>query len=560
MPLTCRVCRLFLLSIALSVTLAGASASAQTEEPREERGTVTYVTSSMVYGDLGRGNGLREGDTVMVFNEKGRIAMVRVLHLASKSFSGEVLEKNGTIVQGNALHARVQPIEIPEQPGRTPDSTAASVVRRPEESAQRAEYSPPAGNDSGSASARETRLHGRFALQYYAMNSSAAANGLVFSQPAAVLQFTAEHLLSLPLQFSYYSNHRFDARSDAARSGSTQERLRSRFYQFALQYGGDETPYSIALGRFIPYQVGGIGTVDGAMVAGRSGKFEGGVIAGAQPGYTNSEVNLNDQKVAAYAGFTDGASGWQLRSNLAFAQTYRDGALDRGYFYLVNSLALGGEVTLYQNATLDLYDADRGSGNARPHLTDLYLSTTWRPERWLSLTGSFADRRSVYFLRSFAALPDSFFSTSRLQNYQLSAGVNISGGMYASVTTSLRMQENTDKAAMAYSGRFTWSNFLASHTNIYLLGSYTDNLYNTSRSVGFEANRDLIAGLYAALRLQQYRYVYTRSDRTLDRFAVAVDMYYRLGGMWYLSLNYERYWEGGAASDRIYSEVSMRLR
>ena len=54
-------------------------------------------------------------------------------------------------------------------------------------------------------------------------------------------------------------------------------------------------------------------------------------------------------------------------------------------------------MTLYQNATLDLYDADRGSGNARPHLTDLYLSTTWRPERWLSLTGSFADRRSVYF-------------------------------------------------------------------------------------------------------------------------------------------------------------------
>ena len=40
--------------------------------------TVTYVTSSMVYGDLGRGNGLREGDTVMVFNEKGRIAMVLV--------------------------------------------------------------------------------------------------------------------------------------------------------------------------------------------------------------------------------------------------------------------------------------------------------------------------------------------------------------------------------------------------------------------------------------------------------------------------------------------------
>jgi len=96
--------------------------------------------------------------------------------------------------------------------------------------------------------------------------------------------------------------------------------------------------------------------------------------------------------------------------------------------------------------------------------------------------------------------------------------------------------------------------------NFYLLGSYADNLFNTSRSLGLEFNRDIVEGLYTAVRLQQYRYVYTQNDRAVDRISVAADVYYRVSGMWYMSLNYERYWEGGAASDRIYSEVTMRLR
>jgi hypothetical protein len=526
----------------------------QTGPLKEEKGTVTYVTSTTVYGDLGRKHGLREGDTVFVNNAGGRVASLRVLHLSSKSFSAEVLEKSATILQGNALLARVRLMVEQPRPKPVVDSAVTFPVERVPTPATAPLVS------GGSAAGHEAaRIRGRLALQYYAMNS-AATSGLAFSQPAAVLNFTAEHLLELPLQFSYYSNHRYDARSGDARAGVDQNRLRNRFYQFALQYGGEAEPYTAVLGRFIPYQVGGIGTVDGVMLAGRSGAFEGGVLAGSQPGYRDSELSLKDQKIAAFAGYTHEEDIWRLRSNLAFAQTYRDGAVDRGYFYLVNSVSLGNEITLFQNASLDLYDADRGSGRSRPHLTDLYLSATWRPERWLSLTGAFADRRSVYFLRSFASIPDSLFNQSRLRNYSLSAGVNIPGGMYASVSASLRAQENSGSPASAYSARYTFSNLLSSRVNVYLLGSYADNLYNTARSMGIEANRDLFEGFYTALRLQQYRFVYTANNRALDRITAALDVYYRIGTLWYLSVNYERYWEGGIGSDRIYSEISVRWR
>ncbi len=55
-------------------------------------------------------------------------------------------------------------------------------------------------------------------------------------------------------------------------------------------------------------------------------------------------------------------------------------------------------------------------------------------------------------------------------------------------------------------------------------------------SVRIEANRDLFDGRYTALHLQQYNYVYRQNSRSLDRMSVALEMYYRLGGMWCLSL------------------------
>lgn len=526
----------------------------QSDTWKEEKGSVTYVTSSTVYGDLGRKNGLREGDTVFVQNSGGAVASLRILHLSSKSFSAEVLEKTAIILQGNTVLARVRPTVMAPQPVTVAD-TAPPAPREPISPP----VTPPAAGRVPAGDDGSTRIRGRVALQYYAMQTAATA-GLTFSQPAAVLSFTAEHLFEMPLQFSWYSNHRYDARADGTRVGIDQRRLRNRFYQFSLHYGGDAEPYTGVIGRFIPYQIGGIGTVDGLMLAGRRGAFEGGILAGSQPGYRDSELSLKDQKIAAFVGYTQQDAEWRLRSNLAFAQTYRDGAVDRAYFYLVNSVSLGSDVTLYQNASLDLYDADRGSGRTRPHLTDLYLSATWRPERWLSLTGAFADRRSVYFLRSFASIPDSLFHESRMRNYSISAGANIPGGMYASVSASLREQENTNTPASAYSARYTFSNLLSSRTNVYLLGSYADNIYNTSRMFGIEANRDLFERVHTAIRVQHYRFVYLANNRALDRSTAALDVYVRIGTLWYLSLNYERYWEGNIASDRLYAELSLRLR
>jgi hypothetical protein len=374
-----------------------------------------------------------------------------------------------------------------------------------------------------------------------------------------VVNVAADELGGLPLQFSWYSNHRYDARSDVMRRGVSQPRWRNRFYEMSLSYAHDADDFSARLGRFVPYQVGGIGTVDGAMVRTGSRGFEAGVIAGSQPDYVNSSYSPDDRKWAMFAGYEALTGEQRFSSNLAYAQTYRGGALDRGYFYLVTSYSAAGVVNMFQNATVDMYDVDRGNGNGSPHLTDLFLSATVRPVRSFALTGSYANRRGIYFLRSFASLPDSLFNTSRLNQYQLTAGFNIPGGMHAALTGLLRTEERLPRAASTVSGRYTWTDLFTSRLNLYLFASLSDNVTSRSRMLGGEVNRDLFRSLYTAVRLQQYRITYGGSRETSST-TLTLDLYYRFSTMLYLSLSYEHYWEGSISSDRIYTEASVRFR
>ena len=206
-----------------------------------------------------------------------------------------------------------------------------------------------------------------------------------------------------------------------------------------------------------------------------------------------------------------------------------------------------------------MYDLESGGVSTKPHLSDLFLSGTYRPLRWLSFNGSYAIRRNVYFLRSFGDIPDSLFDRKNTQNFQLSAGVNLPMAMFVSVSGSLRVQEGTSQQARSVQLRYTWANLLESQTNLYLSGSLSDNIYNTSSNASIELNRDVIQDLYLAVRVMKYRYSFAGGTAARDRDGGDTDLYYRVTKTLCASLSYERFWEGVVTSDRLYTELTVRF-
>lgn len=534
----------WVLPLVLAALLGAVHAHAQ-----ERRGAVTYVTSTTVYADLGRRDGFMEGDTLLVRGQRGdSTAVLLVAHIATRSLAATYLLQRGEVRQGDAVTG------IPHIAPVVADTTARAVATTTDMPAPASmpllpRVTPVEG----------TRVQGRFSLQYSLMQNDATPQ-LDFSQPGAVISFNAAGIAGAPLDFSWYSNHRYDARTAEALSPA-DPRMRHRIYECSARYGDAAAAASLTAGRFVPAIVGGIGTIDGALAAMHRGPWEVGAAIGAQPGYYDSRVSLADPKGAAYVAYTDGdAKIARYQGALAYAQIYRSGALDRGYAWLVNNLSMeGGRITLYQSMSVDMYDAGEGGGTLSPHLTDMYLSGNWRAATWLSVTGSYATMRNVYYLRSTQGLPAASFRPNRQQSVQLGAGANIPGGMYLALTGQLRAREEDPRLAPAVYARYSFSDLFETGMTLFLTGGYTDNIYNTSSVYSIEVTRDLFQKLYAALRAQRQSYSYDGGARRIDRMSLGTDLYFRLTTQLFLSLSGEIAHESTATTQRVYMEATYRI-
>jgi len=525
------------------------SQSSHAQELRE--GKVTYTTGESVYIDMGSRQGFAEGDTVRVLDPDGSpVGVVIVEHLSSKSMAARIVLKKRILLQGDRAAGygskTVVPAPTPTPVEPTPPARDTARPIAPATTAPLPE-------------AKKNILHGRISAQYYALDNSATST-LDFSQPAAVLSLGADYLMGAPLFFRVYTNHRYDARSSALRTGVTDERMRHRIYEFSLKYGADTDNFQAQAGRFIVPAAGGIGVVDGALLIRRIKGWEAGIAAGTQPGYRDTELSFDDPKWAAYLRYESGNDEVvRYQSSIAFAQTYRYSNIDRGFIYIQNTASIGNLLSLYQNMNIDMYDLASDGTSVRWHISDIFVSGNYKPAKKVSVTASYSVRRNVYLMESFRGLSSEYFDRSLNHNVQVGAGYNIGSGMFVNATASLRTKEGDPVNATAYTGRYTISDFLQSRVNIYISGIYAENRYNKSTSGSIEANRDLLENLYTSIRLQYADYKYLLTSRNLSRQNIAFDAYYRMSKTVFLSLSYEHGIETDYSTDRLYSEITWRF-
>ena len=511
-------------------------------------GRITYVTSTTAYVDLGTNHGLDVGDTILVTRGGKSIATMKVATIASKSLSAVVLTKQTSLLEGDDVTAVT--VRTPKEPVRLIRPDTGSTALPPTVSV------PPTATPPLETAASNI-VHGRIGVQYFGMYND-AKNTLDFSQPGLVLNFTVDRIMDAPLQFSYYSNSRYDA-VQQARSAS-DSRLNNRVYEAVFRYGDDHTPLNGFLGRFVAPAVGGVGTFDGAMGTYRYDQFQCGAAAGSQPGWQRSDVQLTNPKFAAFATYEAGEYGTtKYQGGVAYAQQYYQSALDRGFFYLQNTLYFSNSLSIYQNANFDMHDLVDGKRMTSLHLSDVFLSASYRPMNWVSTNASYARRRNIFYLSSFSNMPDSLFDISVQQNLQASVSFRLPMTMYLTTTGSMRSREGDARSATSLFVNYNWSDILGTHFGAFITGLYNDNVYNTSRSIGVDLHTDIIEDLYLSAKAQWYVYDFSSFTRRIYRTTVGADAYYRVSRIVYASLSLERYIETTLTSNRIYGEVTIRF-
>lgn len=363
--------------LALILALAAPAAGQQPAPepgPAAKTARITYLTTTAVYVDAGRLEGLREGARVEVVRGGATIGVLKVAFLASHQASCEIVSAATKLVVGDAA------LFVPAPAPVSRDSTA--VAARP--------VAPRAGSRSRHG------LRGRVGLEYFFMQQRDSM-GSRLSQPSFDVRLDGP----LGAPFVYLS---LDVRARRTYTilpdGSAVTDGRNRVYQGALALGGGAGPLRVALGRQISGDLASVGLFDGLLVSLNGPRWSGGAFTGSQPeplhlGYS-SDIIQGGAYVQGHSR-RGSPSPWTL--TFGVSGSYQDSHTNREFAYAQASI-MSRWLSAFITQEVDYYRPwKRLPGMDAISPTSTFATLQLRPVRFFTLDAGFDNRRNVRLYR-----------------------------------------------------------------------------------------------------------------------------------------------------------------
>jgi hypothetical protein len=492
---------------------------------------VTYVTPGTLYFRAGTSAGIAQGDTLTVIRGPKSLGKVSVTAVSSGSSVATIIFRTDTIRVGDSVWTRKPKPETPKSVSVGGTSGRGTMI-------------------GGS------RISGRLALQYVGSGSSVPFMDL--ARPALVYRLRASRLGGTDLEFSIdgrtysdlYPNH-----------GPDFHKAATRMYELSLSNDAAGRWYGFYLGRFLPGFASGIGPVDGAQLFVRRGRFTFGILGGTQPDYVNSGVDMTLQKFAGYVSMNWGPDVFSKSYvTLAYGQQLNKGKPDRDFLYLESFVRPGGGFYFNANTEFDLHVREDGERIKKLRLTNSFLSMTWTPSvNWISISAGYDAARAIYLFESMKVFPDSLLDRSLREGFRGSVSISLPARLTLQSSGSFRMRTTTTPPARTLSGGLRVSNIL--NTGLSSSGTLTDirGLYTEGRQMTFDLDAWFGWGPGATLRYDRYDYTLQGSGDKHSATTIGCTLNHRIFDVFYAMLAYDRIWEAGEKTWRLYSELGIHF-
>ncbi len=374
-----------------------------------ETGRIAYISAETIFVTLGSREGMMTGDTLVV--QRGGVQIGRLVanHVSEKSSSARPI--NG----GLALF-RVDDIVL--------SSGAHSSARAGEtQRAVRTLSAVPAERTGDRLLSRKPRTRTRITIESYALGtpgsgrrSWARPSMLISSSGNAVDGMAVQHavLLRLDRNFGYAPGV-----PDAA----------ARIYQAWVGITPNFPLHpTLRCGRLDVPLAGGIGLVDGAMVAvGAPSGLEAGIIGGRTPDLTLEGFRNQGSKIGVVVtGKTGSRENVLYQGGGAFVREALDAGLDREWIVHEGHLAVGRYLNAGMGFEFDLAAADSSAPNGKAQLSSFWTNVRVRLGRSVSWGIRFNSLKFVKRLETYRSVPDSLWDDA--QRYGLFTDARIRAG------------------------------------------------------------------------------------------------------------------------------------
>ncbi len=510
---------------------------------------VTYLSSGTVYINAGTTAGLAAGDTVIVLHKPSHRIPLVIAAISSGSSSAPYAWKIGEIAVGDSIFV-LRPITKPAPEQHQATASSSDTTRAAQSGTGKFLVS--SANKPPDFSA----IHGRVAVQY--VGAGQLKGTMNFSQPSLLLQLSSQRLFGSNYTFTFYGRSYYDFSPQYGFYG-TGPRMKMRLYQMQISSApGDGVGFDV--GRLTSRYAGGLGQVDGAQVYLKKGNFAAGALLGTQPDYTNSNLDLSQQRGIVFASY-----GWgdvfanRTDVTLAYGRQLHEGRFDRDFLYLQGSSHLSSSLMLYESSEIDLHTIENGIRSGAFNLTNTFASVSYFPTDWLTVNGGYDATRAIYLFDSMKSIADSLINRELQQGFRGGVSFRLPlrltasfDGTYRAKTADTRDSRSLSGSLRSYSIMGTPLSLGARYSRI--LGAYTDG-----RDISADADFWVGGSISLNARLDQYVYDLVGTPQVYKTTTLTGMINWSITRKWYSMVSFDQVWDTSLDSQRIFFELGMRF-
>jgi hypothetical protein len=360
--------------------------------------TVTYVTTSTVYVDAGREQGLREGVEMEVVRDGGRVCTLVINAVSSRRavcrIKGDAIE----LVQGDRVRFRLAEGPALSGVGATPVPVGGVQAG-------------PTGWSMGDWLHRRS-LRGRVGLRYSGVRNRASAGG-DFHQPAVDLRLEGTSFLVQDLDVSLDVRTRQTYRDG---SGASSSEGSTRVYRAFGTWSRAGAGLQLTAGRQQARSIASVGIFDGVDVRYESARWFLGALAGYQPEVSSLGFSNEIHEYGVYLGCKSRpVAPTRWRMNAGLVGSYDGRAINREYVAL-QAHVYGARFTGAFLQEIDINRDWRALDESALGLTSTFVSLHYQAWEAIRVDAGFDTRRNVRLYRD-RITPETEFDDSHRQGY-----------------------------------------------------------------------------------------------------------------------------------------------
>lgn len=332
-----------------------------------------------------------------------------------------------------------------------------------------------------------------------------------------------------------------------------------KIYSLSVQYKMTDH-LNLSVGRKINPLISNMGAVDGLQFQSEMKKFKVGLLAGTRPDYQDYSFNKNLLQFGAYVAHEVKTETGSMRNSFAVVEQKNHSNTDRRFVYYQHQNQLLKKLYLFGSFEMDLYrKTDQGAEN-KLSLTGIYLLTTYKPWKKLSLTASYDARKQVIYYESYKSFVDQLIDQETRQGYRFRVNYRPWKRVTLGANAGYRFQKSDPSASKNMYSYVNIRNFTALDVSTTLSATYIESSYFTGNFYGIRLSKDLFKGkVQAGVSYQNLNYFYRSSEESLLQDMVELNFNWRIYKKLSFSANYEFLGQGKDQFNRFYVQLRQRF-